>query len=179
MSRGPRIGICVIALSIGGCQDRGTDSTPASARTGMVEAPAADRVTEGDLDVRLEAMGGARPEIVQTGRNPFRLGRSFDSTLSLLEDEVDPRPVPPVLVVQDRPGGAADRAARRLRFIGLVDAPTTAGQIAVLSDGDAVFHGREGDTVDGRYRIIRIGTDSVEVERVAGGNPQVLRLAIP
>ena len=69
--------------------------------------------------------------------------------------------------------GPADR--QPLRFIALVDAPQSAGFIAVLSDGDSVFHGRVGDTIDGRYRIMSIGFDSAEVELLPSGERQVLQ----
>ena len=83
------------------------------------------------------------------------------------------------MVVRDRLGATTSTLPRELRFIGLVEAPASAGQIVVLSDGDTVFHGRAGETVDGRYRITRIGVNSVEVEHLAGGGRQVLRLASP
>ena len=46
----------------------------------------------------------------------------------------------------------------------------------MLTDGDLVFHGRVGDVIDGRYRIVRIGLESVDVERVDGQGEQTLRL---
>ena len=70
------------------------------------------------------------------------------------------------------PGPAARRP---LRFIALVDAPQSAGLIAVLSDGETVFQGRVGDTIDGRYRIMSIGSDTAEVELLLTGERQILQ----
>jgi hypothetical protein len=38
----------------------------------------------------------------------------------------------------------------------------------VLSDGRDQFYGREGDIIDGRYRIVRIGVESVDMTYVDG-----------
>jgi hypothetical protein len=64
-----------------------------------------------------------------------------------------------------------------LRFIGLVDAPGQTARLAVLSDGRNVFHGREGDIIDGRYRIVRIGVESIEMSYVDGRGRQTIRLS--
>ena len=69
---------------------------------------------------------------------------------------------------------AGDTARRSLRFIAVVDAPQSAGFIAVLSDGETVFQGRVGDTIDGRYRIMSIGTDTAELVFLPTGERQVL-----
>ena len=145
----------------------------------MPQASVADTVTEGNLEVHLEAVARAHPAIERTGRNPFRFGQSSQAGPTVPDFTTDEVPERPVLVVRDRPGASVNTLSGRLRFIGLVEAPRSAGQIAVLSDGDTVFHGREGETVDGQYRIMRIGIDSVEVEYLAGGDRQVLRLASP
>jgi hypothetical protein len=46
----------------------------------------------------------------------------------------------------------------------------------VLSDGKATMHGRDGDIIDGRYRIVKIGVESIEVTYVDGRGRQVIRL---
>ena len=47
----------------------------------------------------------------------------------------------------------------------------------MLSDGRNVFYGREGDTIEGRYRILRIGVESIELARLDGTGRQVIRLS--
>ena len=121
----------------------------------MPQASVADTVTEGSLDVHLESVARAHPAIERTGRNPFRFGQSSQGGPTVPDFTTDGVPERPVLVVRDRPGASVNTLSGRLRFIGLVEAPHSAGQIVVLSDGDTVFHGREGETVDGQYRIMR------------------------
>ena len=55
----------------------------------------------------------------------------------------------------------------QLKFFGTVDTPRGA-KVAALTDGKAVFHGREGDIIDGRYRIVRIGVESIVLEYADG-----------
>ncbi len=63
-----------------------------------------------------------------------------------------------------------------LKFIGIVQAPDQ--KLAVLTDTGTrdVFYGREGDIIDGRYRILRIGVESVEMAYVDGRGRQTIRL---
>lgn len=47
-------------------------------------------------------------------------------------------------------------------------------KIAVLSDGRAVFYGREMEIVNGRFRIVRIGADSIDLSFVNGRSTQTI-----
>lgn len=40
----------------------------------------------------------------------------------------------------------------------------------VLTDGEIVFHGRVGDVIEGRYRIVTLGFESVDVEGIDGSS---------
>jgi hypothetical protein len=60
----------------------------------------------------------------------------------------------------------------------MLNAPTQAGRVAVLSDGRGnVFNGREGDIIEGRYRLLKIGAESVELAYADGRGRQVIRLS--
>ena len=48
--------------------------------------------------------------------------------------------------------------------------------MAVLTDGDGVYHGLVNNVVKGRYRILAIDADSVEVEDVTRGTRMSLRI---
>jgi hypothetical protein len=63
-----------------------------------------------------------------------------------------------------------------LKFIGIVEATDQSHKIAVLSDGRSVFHGQEGDIIEGRFKILRIGTESIEMSYVDGRGRQTIRL---
>jgi hypothetical protein len=60
----------------------------------------------------------------------------------------------------------------------LLDAPAQAGRVAVLSDGKGnVFYGREGDTIEGRYRVIAVTPVAAELSHLDGRGRQTLRLS--
>ena len=64
-----------------------------------------------------------------------------------------------------------------LKFIGIIDAPESGRKIAVLSDGkNPPFQGLEGQIIEGRYRIIKIGVESVEIAYADGRGRQTIRL---
>ena len=168
--------LSVMFLVCGACQDVQPGSTldAPMEQTGMSPGSPADTEEETELDVRLEAIDRARPPVSLQPRNPFRFGESTPITPSVrdlapLPGDGEPTPT--------FPSAGEVEPSVRLRMIGLVDAPETAGQIAVLTDGDVVFHGREGEIVEGRYRILSVGPMSVEIESVDDGRRQVLRLA--
>ena len=62
-----------------------------------------------------------------------------------------------------------------LRFIGVVQ---TANGVrwAVLSDGKLQVFGRETDIIDGQYRIVSIGAESIELWYADGRGRQTIRL---
>jgi hypothetical protein len=65
-----------------------------------------------------------------------------------------------------------------LRFIGLIEAPQRAGRVALLSDGrGGLMNGREGDIIEGRFRLLRVGTDSLDIAYADGRGRQTVRLS--
>jgi hypothetical protein len=64
-----------------------------------------------------------------------------------------------------------------LKFIGLFGSPSRELKIAVLSDGrNPPFYGKEGDIIEGRYRILKIGVESVEIAYADGRGRQTIRI---
>jgi len=64
-----------------------------------------------------------------------------------------------------------------LKFIGFVDAPTQGGKLVALSDGRSVFYGHDGEIIDGRFKIVRIGVESIEMTYLDGRGRQTIRLS--
>ena len=125
--------------------------------------------------VKLEALTAERQPPSDTPRNPFRY-----------QPKAAP-PSPKPLVVPPGPSATTDPAKPMpppgppppppipLKFIGILERANGV-KWAVLSDGKAPMHGREGDIIDGRYRIVKIGTESIELTYVDGRGRQVVRL---
>jgi len=83
-----------------------------------------------------------------------------------------PRPVVPV--APPVPAGPPPPPPIPLKFIGLVETPV---RVAFLSDGRGnTFQGKEGDIIEGRYRIVRIGADAADLAYVDGRGRQTIRL---
>ena len=135
--------------------------------------------------VRLDEMAIDRADPDSERRNPFRFGAAPSSVVvsaPVGDDEPGPA-VAPVRRVPDsdttQPGAASQGGMGDvpLTFIGFVESPGIEGRIVVLTDGEMVFHGRVGDVIDGRYRIVGVGLESVDVERIDRRGRQTLRLS--
>jgi len=156
----------------------GTSTTPAQtsnraetsqpARQGRGVSTAA-----GPPVVHLEALQSERPKPESAERNLFR----FKQKAPPPPAPVAIRPVapPPPVVPTDPPPPALAPIA--LKFIGIVEAPSHGEKIAILSDGrNAPFYGKEGAIIEGRYRILKIGVESVELAYADGRGRQTIRL---
>ena len=65
-----------------------------------------------------------------------------------------------------------------LRYIGFLQPSGGPGRVAVLSDGRGnVFDGKEGDIIEGRYRLLRVGNDSADLIYLDGRGRQTIRLS--
>lgn len=155
-------------------------ATPAPAPTPRVAARArgaqAAKVVEPPMavgEVRLDALTAERAEPGDTARNPFRFQPRVVAP--------PPRPVvaPPVVTEAPRPApppGPPPLPPIPLKFIGLLERANGV-KIAVLTDGkSAPMYGKDGDIIDGRYAIVKIGAESVEMTYADGRGRQVIRL---
>jgi len=127
-------------------------------------------------EVDLKALELARPEPDDSTRNPFRF---------------KPKPAPPMpsaaTIRQQQQAAAAAQAASEpsgpppppripLKYIGDMSDPKHSGKrIAILSDARGTYYGREGDVVEGRYRILKIGVESIELAYLDGRGRQTIR----
>jgi hypothetical protein len=141
-------------------------------------APAAQPVD----DVRLEQLDGAPPEPAANGRNPFRFGARRPTGAPPAFEPGQAGVVEPPLVIPPGAGGTpvmpGGAGPIPLKFIGVVTEPSPGRKLAVLTDGrNTPFYGREGDIIEGRYRIVRIGVESIELAHVDGRGQQTIRLS--
>ncbi len=134
----------------------------------QADAPAALR-DGGVADVDLDRLQRAREGAARVTRDPFRFRprpapttRPSSRVAPAVPVVTGPPPLPPI----------------PLRFIGLIETVQRSGRVAMLSDGrGAVMSGREGDIIEGRYRVLRIGTDSLELAYADGRGRQTIRLS--
>jgi hypothetical protein len=123
------------------------------------------------LNVHLEALEADRPATGETERNPFRVRPA------------PPPPPPPVISVPLKPDGAnagpitppgpphpPPAPPITVKFIGVLDL-NDGSKIAVFADcsaGRRQAQAREGGIIDGRYRLVKIGVQSVIIEHLDG-----------
>ena len=138
---------------------------------------AADAQTPGPVaPVKLRALAAEREQPGEAKRNPFKF-----------QPKAVPQPIrqPVMTAPPPTPGESAKPPVPTgpivppisLKLIGILERANGV-KWAVLSDGKAAtpFYGRDGDIVDGRWQIVKIGTESVEMTYVNGTGKTVIRL---
>ena len=137
---------------------RHPSNAPTTAAAGPASQPSVTTSVSSDIEeqaVRLQARGRADRPFTEPSRNPFR----FASRAAALRDETvaEPRELEtPVPVEPPRPvfsvsGIAEDQVDGRIE------------RTAVLSSPGGVLLVREGEEVLGRYRVVRIESEAVEL----------------
>jgi len=171
------LGLAVVAAIVsfaGGGKPAAPAARPSNPRPhARVKTP--ETVMPADLDVRLGELGQPRPATGASERNPFRFytppppkpvespggSRGYVPPPPPPGPETPPPPPPPPPIP--------------LKFIGTVDGPPSVGKIAVFSDCRTTMRGKEGDIIDGRYRLVRIGVESVVMEYADGRGRTTIR----
>jgi hypothetical protein len=178
-------GVLVLILGVVGWSyfgGRGTSPTTAPApaaaggsprrQTGQAKGAEALPAAEG---VRLSSLSQSREEPSSATRNPFKFQRGAPAAEAKTPENA------PVF----KPAPATEATAPTapppppipLKFIGVLE-KTDGPRWAVLSlgDGRPPLHGKEGDIIDGRYRILKIGNESIDMAYLDGRGKQTIRL---
>jgi hypothetical protein len=132
-----------------------------------------DRIDPAELDVKIEALNQSAAAPADAQRNPFRF------------QPKPPPPPPPMPPQNQRPTAPVQPATpvgppppppigNLIKFIGIIE--TRTGRIGAFSDCRYTFSGREGEIIEGRFRVIRIGVESAEMEYVDGKGRTTLPL---
>ena len=165
-------GLCLVLVVIVTYQARSlapTTSAPPPSNS-ITGARAPQRGSSSEVPVtglKLDSLEAAREALPPAQRNPFRFRER-------------PAPPPPKVtqaapVAPPQPVGPPPPPPIPLRFIGVVEGSPRVG---VLSNGRGdVFYGKDGDIIDGRYRILRVGPDSADLSYPDGQGRQTLRLS--
>jgi hypothetical protein len=126
-----------------------------------------------ELDVRLEDLEAKLPGPDDTGRNPFRFQPKAPPPAPVQPPTPKPTVEPPGPIGPPPPPPTPPIT---LKFIGVTEAPGI-GKIAALTDCKLTEQGREGETVYGRYRIVKIGVESLTIEYTDGKGRTTLRMS--
>lgn len=146
---------------------------PAGRGQGRAPGAAGDSAV---TDIRLELLEREHGPLRGPERNPFLFERRA-SAAAPVQPRVTRR-AKPVETVPVGPLPPPPPPPIPLRFIGFLQPTDTAGRVAVLSDGRGnVFDGKEGDIIEGRYRLLRVGNDSADLVYLDGRGRQTIRLS--
>jgi len=167
----------LILLLAGGGVWRYVASAPSPEAVAAAARPAPARSFAAPPGVQLAVLGAVRARPSDAARNPFVFGvRDVAEAPVTRRSEREAPAVftpPPALV----PAGPPPPPPIPLKFIGLVEG-TGGRRIAVLSDSKGfVAHGTEGAIIDGRYRILSIWIDTLELAYADGRGRQTLKLS--
>ncbi|MEP7305407.1 MAG: hypothetical protein ABJA98_07830 [Acidobacteriota bacterium] len=177
------LGVLGVALVVVAVRAWNSQSAPplTSSKGAAGQAPAVRRpksVSVGALDVHLKALGAEHSKPADASRNLFRFkSKPPPPPPSALRPAAPQSPgTPPLPTGTPAPPPLPPIA---LKFIGLVQTADKSQRLAVLSDGrgSVPMYGKEGDIIDGRYRIVRIGVESIELIYLDGRGRQTLRLS--
>ncbi len=124
--------------------------------------------------VRLDTLESQRPEPGGSDRNLFRFKPKAAPPPP--PTPVDPTPRP---IVPTGPPPTPGVAPISLKFIGMWELSEQKRKIAMLTDGKGgvPIYGAEGDVIEGRYKILRIGVESIEMAYLDGRGRQTIRLS--
>lgn len=127
-------------------------------------------------DVHLEALNAERSKPQEMERNLFRFRSKAPPTFSPPSGAVKPSLPAPGPSGPPPPPSLPPIA---LKFIGTVELTEQKKKIAILSDGKSgvPIYGAEGETIEGRYKILKIGAESIEMAYVDGRGRQTIRLS--
>jgi hypothetical protein len=166
-------GVAILAVAAGAWwQTRPAPTTAVVARAARPQRPPEPEAAA-IKPLRLEVLTAARGEPSGEERNPFR----FQARVVPPPRQAAPPPAPTGEARPAPPGptGPPPAPPIALKFIALVERANGV-KWAVMSDGKVTMYGKDGDTIDGRYRIVKIGDESVEVTHLDGRGRQVIRL---
>ena len=150
-------------------------TAPAARPRAAAKHPAGGDPAAPVAPVKLKALAETREEPGDPKRNPFRF-----------QPKVVPKPVvvapppPPQITEAPRPVGPPPPPPVppiALKFIGVLERANGV-KWAVLTDGKTPtpMYGKDGDIIDGRYQIVKIGTESIEMTYTDGRGRTVIRL---
>lgn len=175
------LGVVAVAFVVfkffGSSDPSGSTESVSARRAQQAQAALADQSAAGrggkgaatdpsSLDVHLESLAAPRPEEGSTERNPFRF-RAPPKPPAPPPSAVKPKPAVPEDV---GPPPTPPPPPITVKFIGVID-KEDGTKLAIFTDcssGRRQSVAKEGGTIDGRYRLVRLQATSVIVEHLDG-----------
>lgn len=145
-------------------------SNTAAATGPRATAPAATAAQALPESLKLAALEAVHEE-TQGDRDPFGFGVPPRSPAPPPPPPARPMPAPE----PPRPQGPPPRPQIPVKFLGFAEDPARPGKLVSLSFNGAVVLAREGDVVDGKYRLVKVGLESIVMAYLDGQGQQTIR----
>jgi hypothetical protein len=160
--------VVVLVYQFRGASDSAPATKPSGAQAGPARASTARDRVESVPAIRLSALGDERSVPTENGRDLFR---------------EKPKPPPPQPRVAPPPPPDPNAPPPpppppppiTLKLIAIVQG--SGRPVAALTDGKDVFFGREGDIIEGRYKIVKVNVESIDISYVDGRGQRRLGLS--
>jgi hypothetical protein len=154
------LGVAVVALvAYQMWPESSGPASPSRNRRAGQSAAGREGFDPAELKVRLEALQAKRPDEGEHERNPFRFQPPPAPPPPKPQPLAPPQPVGP----PPPPPGPPPPPPIPLKFMGTVERPGLV--LAALTDCKGFsYAAREGEPIDGKYRLVKIGVESVVLE---------------
>ena len=161
--------LVVVVIARRGESPTSADPRAAGARQAATTASAKETPV---ADLRLDRLKAEDTELGPTTRNPFQ----FKPKPAPPRAEASTAKAPVVVAPPPVPQGPPPPPPIALKYIGVLE--TGQGRVAIFRDtGGDIVNGKEGDIIDGRYRLLKIGAESADLAYVDGRGRQTIRLS--
>lgn len=176
------LALLLFLMAAGWTYWRSSPSPTAGARAGAVRRPAPGTGAQAEAlppaeEVRLASLEHQRAEPSAASRNPFKFERRAAAGAKPTDSESLAANTPPPPALPPVPSGPPPPPPIPLKFIGVLEkGEGMTWAVLSVGDGRGPLHGKEGDIIDGRYRILKIGTESIDMAYLDGRGRQTIRL---
>ena len=165
------IGVVVVVMARRADNAAGTSQARSNGRSATTTTAARETSV---ADLKLELLKSDSSNLEPSTRNPFQF-RSKPSAPAARTQASAAKP-PVVIAPPPVPQGPPPPPPIALKYIGVLE--TAQGRMAVFRDnGGDIVNGREGDIIDGRYRLLKIGVESADLAYMDGRGRQTIRLS--
>jgi hypothetical protein len=174
----------VVALTSGGGDGGNDEAVVAPPRLGTARRGAAGprpgaAAANGEIVALKPVDVGAVPSGYEPGRDPFRF---YQPPPPPPPPPTPPPPPPPVEVVVPGPPAPPPAPPKPqppaidVRYLGSFGPPES--PIAVFTDGEEIHNVRVGEVIEGKFRVVRIGYESVDLAYVNFPDEPAARLPV-
>jgi hypothetical protein len=165
------LGVLLVVVVIARRAEGPTGSDPGPSNGRRAATTAATKETP-VADVRLELLNTESSELGPSTRNPFQ----FKPKAPPPRPQASVARAPVVIAPPPIPQGPPPPPPIALKYIGVLE--TAQGRVAIFRDtGGDIVNGKEGDIIDGRYRLLKVGVESADLAYMDGRGRQTIRLS--